>query len=122
MTDRRRIDVWLPEHEWRAVDEAAAAAGVETGAVARLAVIRAFHGVCRDVSDGRITLRRRSGAVPMSPPIAASSAMAKPEPVPVLDAVAPTGGVGKASRPMVPAADPQEPSLDQRAMFARLRP
>lgn len=68
---RRRIVVWFPAHEFEAIDETAAAVGIETGAVARLAILRGFHGVCRDVSAGRVKLRRRSAAVPVSPSPAA---------------------------------------------------
>lgn len=67
---RRRVTLWLSEGEWAAADAAARAAGVETGAVLREAAVRGVGGVVRDVSAGRVRLRRRSVAVPVSSPAA----------------------------------------------------
>jgi hypothetical protein len=60
MSGRRRVTVWLSEAEWAVLEAAAVAAGVETGAVAREAVVRGAAVVARDVSAGRVKLRRRS--------------------------------------------------------------
>lgn len=57
--------MWLSEAEWAAADGAAVAAGVETGALLREAAVRGVASVGRDVSAGRVRLRRRSAAVPV---------------------------------------------------------
>jgi hypothetical protein len=65
MAERRRLTLWFSEGEMADLDRFAAEHGVTTGAAARLAVIRAFHGVCRDASAGRVKLRARSAPAPV---------------------------------------------------------
>jgi uncharacterized protein (DUF1778 family) len=96
---------------WSAVDfamiEAAAkAAGVATGAFVREAALRSARGLAAEVAAPK--LRRRSSAL-------------QEREVPVLDAVAPEGGRGKVSRPMVPASLPPGVKSAREIMLERQR-
>lgn len=64
MSGRRQVTVWMSVAEFAAVDAAAVAAGVETGAVCREAIVRSGVSVARDAAAGRVRLRRRSGVGP----------------------------------------------------------
>lgn len=64
----RRVTVRFREHEYRAVEQWAGAAGITVGGLVRTATIRAGLQVARDASDGKLRLRARS-----SPSLAAAA-------------------------------------------------
>jgi hypothetical protein len=82
------LTIWLSGAEWAGLDATAEAAGVETGALAKEALLREYVALGRDVSAGRVKLRRRSStsSVPVpgrggriSSDSGSSSEAAKPE-------------------------------------------
>jgi hypothetical protein len=60
--ERRRLTVWFSGAEWAGLDATAEAVGVETGALVREAALRSAAAAARDVSAGRVKLRRRSSS------------------------------------------------------------
>jgi hypothetical protein len=60
--------VWFDAAEHAAVEAAAVRLGVETGGLVRLAVELGLGAAGREVSAGRVRLRRRSG-VPVGPDV-----------------------------------------------------
>jgi hypothetical protein len=67
-SERRAVHLWLSAAQWVAFDGLAERLGVETGALVREAAVQGMGAASREVSAGRVRLRRRSG-VPVGPDV-----------------------------------------------------
>lgn len=89
--DEPTISVRLSREDHAVISTAAEAVGVSVGALVRECVRRSAAGVARDVSEGRLILRRRSGSGSGNP----VPAPAAPDPVDHAPEVAEALGVSR---------------------------